>query len=361
MPKIDVFVPGDDLSYPIHIGQGLLFSDQDCLPALKGKKAAVITDVNVSENYADVLTDLLRLSGAEPSVLILPAGETSKSVPCLTMVYDFLLSHGITRSDYVVALGGGVIGDLAGYAAATWMRGVRFLQVPTTLLAQVDSSVGGKVAVNHEGGKNLLGAFYHPEQVLIDTDTLKTLDQRQLGAGLGEVIKYGCIADAGLFELLEQAGDRNALWPLLPDIVARCCAIKADFVRRDPRDHGVRMALNYGHTLAHALENLEGYGILLHGEAVCIGMAAAARWGEELSITPAGISERIINLLKAYALPYCLPSGLNEEALSRVMSRDKKSEGDAVRTVLLSDIGSYCIKPVPSSELAAMLFRGDRL
>ncbi|MFR5787424.1 MAG: 3-dehydroquinate synthase family protein [Christensenellales bacterium] len=162
------------------------------------------------------------------------------------------------------------------------------MQAPTTLLAQVDSSVGGKVAVNHPRGKNLLGAFYQPELVMIDCDTLKTLDARQVGAGLGEVIKYGCIADEALFEKIERLGSREALAPELDEIIARCCAIKARYVHEDPHDHGVRMQLNFGHTLAHALENTMGYGVLLHGEAVCIGMVAAAGWGEALSVTPAG-------------------------------------------------------------------------
>ena len=358
MPIVEVFAPGEDLTYPIRIGQGLLFSGSGYLPMLLNRKAAVITDDHVCALYAEKLSALLRSAGAEPIVLTLPAGETSKSMLHLSSVYDFLLLHGITRSDFVVALGGGVIGDLAGYAAATWMRGVRFLQIPTTLLAQVDSSVGGKVAVNHAGGKNLLGAFYQPEQVLIDTDTLQTLDRRQLGAGLGEVIKYGCIADPGLFGILERANGWDALRPLLPDIVARCCSIKAGFVRMDPRDHGVRMALNFGHTLAHALENLEGYGTLLHGEAVCIGMAAAARWGETLGITPAGTRERIVKLLRAYSLPYLLPSELTEEDLAQAMSRDKKAEGAVINTVLLPEIGSFCTRPLPPQYLAEMLF-GD--
>ena len=255
----------------------------------------------------------------------------------------------------MIALGGGVVGDLTGYAACTYLRGVHLIQVPTTLLAQVDSSVGGKVAINHPRGKNLLGAFYQPERVLIDCDTLKTLDARQVGAGLGEVIKYGCIADAALFERIESLGSREALMPELDQIVARCCEIKARYVQEDPHDHGVRMQLNYGHTLAHALENGMGYGVLLHGEAVCIGMVAAAKWGEALGVTPAGTHERIERVLLAYGLPTKEPEGLSREQLAATMALDKKAEGSKVNVVLLTGIGACTGMPVDSEKLARML------
>ena len=261
----------------------------------------------------------------------------------------------LTRKDYVIALGGGVVGDLTGYAACTYLRGVHLIQVPTTLLAQVDSSVGGKVAINHPRGKNLLGAFYQPERVLIDCDTLKTLDARQVGAGLGEVIKYGCIADAALFERIESLGSREALMPELDQIVARCCEIKARYVQEDPHDHGVRMQLNYGHTLAHALENGMGYGVLLHGEAVCIGMVAAAKWGEALGVTPAGTDERIKRVLLAYGLPTKEPEGLSRKQLAATMALDKKAEGSKVNVVLLTGIGACTGMPVDSGKLAQML------
>ena len=263
-----------------------------------------------------MLSGQLEAAGAQVSTAVLPAGETTKSPEHLSRLYDMFLDAGLTRSDSVFALGGGVIGDLAGYAACTYLRGVHFVQVPTTLLAQVDSSVGGKVAVNHVRGKNLLGAFYQPELVLIDCDTLATLDDRQFGAGLGEVIKYGCIADRALFEQLESLGSRASLLPALDGIIARCCEIKARYVREDPHDHGIRMQLNFGHTLAHALENALGYGTLLHGEAVCIGMGAAAGWGEALGVTPLGTRERIKRLLDAYGLPTQVPQGLSPEALA---------------------------------------------
>ena len=219
----------------------------------------------------------------------------------------------------------------------------------------MDSSVGGKVAVNHPRGKNLLGAFYQPELVLIDCDTLRTLDARQVGAGLGEVIKYGCIADKALFETIERLGSRAALMPRLDEIVARCCAIKARYVHEDPHDHGVRMQLNFGHTLAHALENTMGYGVLLHGEAVCIGMVAAAKWGETLGVTPERTSARIERVLKAYDLPTERDASLTRAQLAATMALDKKAEGDGVRCVILTEIGACTGVVIESGKLAEML------
>ncbi|MGN0776254.1 MAG: 3-dehydroquinate synthase, partial [Candidatus Ventricola sp.] len=258
-------------------------------------------------------------------------------------------------ADLVIALGGGVVGDITGYAACTYLRGVHFVQVPTTLLAQVDSSVGGKVAINHPRGKNLLGAFYQPELVLVDCDTLKTLDARQVGAGLGEVIKYGCIYDRALFERLEALGTRERLMPVLDEVIARCCAIKAEYVRLDPHDHGVRMQLNFGHTLAHALENAMGYGTLLHGEAVSIGMVAAARWGEALGVTPAGTAARIKAVLTGYELMTEYPAALSAETLAATMALDKKAEGSTVRAVILTDIGACTGVPLTPDQLKALL------
>ncbi|MCL2812553.1 MAG: 3-dehydroquinate synthase, partial [Clostridia bacterium] len=226
---------------------------------------------------------------------------------------------------------------------------------PTTLLALVDSSVGGKVAVNLPRGKNLVGAFWQPTLVIADPDTLDTLDPREFGAGLGEVIKYGCIADAELFERLENLAGRQALRPELPGIIARCCQIKADYVQRDPLDHGVRMELNFGHTLGHALENVLGYGVLLHGEAVCVGMVAAARWGEALGVTPCGTADRIAALLAKYDLPVAVPTSVSANAIARAMSLDKKTDGDSVRLILLEAIGRATVRSVSRDVLADLL------
>lgn len=355
MPIVSVTAPVPQSRYDIHIGHGLLGSCVSLFAPYAGRKAAVVADSNTAPLYSYTLLEQLHAAGVEASVVILPAGETTKCPEQLSRLYDAFLDAHLTRSDLVIALGGGVIGDITGYAACTYLRGVHFVQVPTTLLAQVDSSVGGKVAVNHPRGKNLLGAFYQPELVLIDCDTLKTLDERQFGAGLGEVIKYGCIYDRALFERIEALGSRAALMPHLDDIIARCCEIKADYVLRDPHDHGVRMQLNFGHTLAHALENACGYGTLLHGEAVSIGMVAAARWGEALGITPQGTSERIKAVLTAYDLLTERPDGLSAEALAATMALDKKATGKTINTVILTEIGACKGVPLTSAQLAELL------
>ena len=355
MPTVTVCAPGQESRYDIRIGHGLLAQCAPCFAPYRGRRAMIVADTHTAPLYGGVLRAQLEAAGVSASLTTLPAGETTKCPEQLSRLYDAFLDAHLTRADLVVALGGGVIGDITGYAACTYLRGVHFVQVPTTLLAQVDSSVGGKVAVNHPRGKNLLGAFYQPELVLIDCDTLRTLDARQVGAGLGEVIKYGCIADARLFEQLEALSSREALMPVLDEVIARCCEIKADYVRQDPFDHGVRMQLNFGHTLAHALENAMGYGTLLHGEAVSIGMVAAARWGETLGITPAGTAERIRAVLEGYELMTEVPAGLSAQALAATMALDKKAEGSTVRTVLLTEIGQCTGVPLTPDQLKAML------
>ncbi len=355
MPIVTVTAPAREERYDIHIGHGLLAQVAPLLSAYQGCRAAVVADEHTAPLYGEALLKQLAQAGMAASIITLPAGETTKCPEQLAHLYDAFLDAHITRSDVVFALGGGVIGDLAGYAACTYLRGVHFVQVPTTLLAQVDSSVGGKVAVNHPRGKNMLGAFYQPELVLVDCGTLGTLDARQVGAGLGEVIKYGCIADAALFDGIESLGSRAALMLHIGEIVARCCAIKARYVAEDPFDRGVRIQLNFGHTLAHALENAMGYGTLLHGEAVCIGMVASARWGERLGVTPAGTAERIVRVLEAYDLPTSMPEGLDARTLASAMALDKKAAGSIVRTVLLTRIGACTVAPMTVEQLMELL------
>lgn len=355
MPTVTVTAPEREDRYDIHIRRGLLASCAALFAPYAGRRAAVVADSNTAALYAKTLAEQLTQAGLSLTTVVLPAGETTKCPEQLMRLYDAFLDARLTRADLVVALGGGVIGDIAGYAACTYLRGVPFVQVPTTLLAQVDSSVGGKVAVNHPKGKNLLGAFYQPELVLIDSDTLLTLDARQFGAGLGEVIKYGLIADRELFETIEACGSREALSSRLDAVIARCCELKARYVHEDPHDHGVRMQLNFGHTLAHALENAMGYGTLLHGEAVCIGMVAAARWGEALGITPRGTAERIRSLLLCYGLPVSIPDGLSPETLANTMALDKKAAGSVIRTVILTEIGACRAVPLDQAQLRSLL------
>ncbi len=352
-----VAVQADRQTYEICIAPGLLADAAALTAALapwRGRRAVIVADAHTAPLFGERVAKLLTSAVIESTLAIVPAGEASKCHEQLLRLYDAFLDARLTRSDLVVALGGGVVGDLAGYAAASYQRGANLLQIPTTLLAQVDSSVGGKVAVNLPRGKNLVGAFHQPALVLIDPRTLDTLDARELGAGLGEVIKYGCIADAALFAQLEAADGRSGIAGEMEAIIARCCQLKADYVRRDPFDYGDRMQLNFGHTLGHALENTLGYGTLLHGEAVCIGMVAAARWGERLGVTPPGTAERIRALLARYGLPTSAPQAAAAE-LARAMALDKKAEGDAVRVVLLEQIGRATVRPVPRQELAALL------
>ena len=342
-------------SYSIYIENNILKDTGSCIEKVySGKKIMIISDDNVFPLYGDTIVKTLE-DEYEVHSLILPHGEPTKSFQSLPKIYSALLEARFSRSDLIIALGGGVIGDLAGFAAASFLRGIKFIQIPTSLLAQVDSSVGGKVAVDLPEGKNLVGAFYQPALVLIDPLVLNTLPERYINDGMGEVIKYGCIADKALFETIERLGSRAALMPRLDEIVARCCAIKARYVHEDPHDHGVRMQLNFGHTLAHALENTMGYGVLLHGEAVCIGMVAAAGWGEALGVTPAGTGARIERVLRAYGLPTERDERLTRAHLAAVMALDKKAEGDGVRCVLLTKIGACTGTVIRGAQLEALL------
>ena len=324
-----------DRSYPIVIGSGLLGGGYDLAPHLAGSHSLVVTNETVAPLYLDKL--VADLGSAAVDTIELPDGEAFKTVDTVTSVLDSLVTARASRDTTVIALGGGVVGDIAGFAAACYMRGVAFIQVPTTLLAQVDSSVGGKTGVNHPGGKNLIGAFHQPRLVLIDTDTLATLPDRELHAGVAEVIKYGAIADAGFFAWLEQnmpallAGDRAAL----AYAVQRSCELKAEVVAEDEREAGRRAILNFGHTFGHAIERCQGYGDWLHGEAVAAGMVMAA----ELSGIASGDVERLRSLLEKAGLPVRPPS-IGAAAMREAMGMDKKVLEDQLRFVLLRELGS---------------------
>jgi 3-dehydroquinate synthase len=302
----------------------------------------VITDQNVEEPHGRaVAQSIVDETSSTADLVVVEPGEATKSIDMAAALWDKLLELGTDRKSVIVAVGGGVIGDLAGFAAATYTRGIGFFQVPTTLLAQVDSSVGGKVGINLPAAKNMVGAFLQPRGVLIDIATLKTLPDREYRSGLGEVVKYGVILDAELFDYLEANSDALARrdQPSLRHVLARCCRLKADVVEKDEREEtGLRAVLNYGHTFAHALESLTGYGTLLHGEAVAIGMLCASRLAEHLGRIDAATTARQQNLLTTLGLPTALPK-LDPEQVLRTMMHDKKVEHGRLRFVLPSRMG----------------------
>ncbi len=327
-------------SYPIYIEQGILSKAYQYIGELyKGKKIAVISDDNVFPLYGKDL--VASLNDYEVTSIVIPHGELSKRFDILPSLYSQLLEAHLTRSDMIIALGGGVVGDLAGFVAATYLRGVKFVQIPTSLLAQVDSSVGGKVAVDLPEGKNLVGAFKHPLLVLIDPLTLKTLDDHFIRDGMGEVIKYGCIKSASLFEKLERYKNFEELYQDIDDIIYQCVDIKRDVVEKDLFDFGDRLALNFGHTIGHAIEQYYHYEHYSHGEAVAVGMVDITRISEQRGISAPGTTQRIIEALEHYGLPtYC---GLKSKDLLEAISHDKKNINNTFAFVVLNKIGESAI------------------
>jgi len=348
-----------DRSYPIHIGPGLLAAGERIAEVLPAPRAVLVTNETVGPLYRASLQEAL--AGAGVSLLTtveVPDGEAYKTLATLESVYDALLAARADRQTAVIALGGGVIGDLAGFAAATYQRGVPFVQVPTTLLAQVDASVGGKTAVNHPRGKNMIGAFYQPRVVVADTDTLDTLPDRELRAGFAEVVKYGVIRDAAFFEELEQqAGAILGRDPTaLAEAVYRSCRNKAEVVAADEREAGQRALLNLGHTFAHAIETGTGYSAWLHGEAVSAGMVMAAEASHRIGLLPGEALTRIRTLLDRAGLPVAGPADLPVERYLELMGVDKKAEGGRVRYVLLEDIGrAFVSAEVPEEVIRAAI------
>ncbi|ANB02115.1 3-dehydroquinate synthase [Ectothiorhodospira sp. BSL-9] len=333
-------------SYPIHIGRGLLKEPGHFEALLKGRRAVIVTNETVAPLYLDTLKQTLAsLHDGPVEALILPDGEQHKNVDTLNRIYTFLLERRLDRSAMLIALGGGVIGDITGFAAATYLRGVDFIQVPTTLLSQVDSSVGGKTGVNHALGKNMIGAFHQPRLVVIDTDTLNTLPDRELSAGLAEVIKYGLIDDAEFFAWQEEhlprllARDPEALaWA-----IHRACADKARVVAQDERESGRRALLNLGHTFGHAIENGMGYGQWLHGEAVGAGMIMAAHLSRQMGWIEDDDLNRTTRLIEMARLPVAPPAGLSTERFKQIMAGDKKVLQGQLRLVLLQGIGTSVV------------------
>lgn len=325
-------------SYTVQVGHGLLSRlGELTAEKLTGSKVAVITDSNVGPLYAEQVMDSLKAAGKNAVLITVPAGEASKSLACLQEVSDEMVRAGLDRRSFVVALGGGVIGDLAGFAAAVYQRGIPYVQVPTTVLSQVDSSVGGKTGVNLTDAKNMVGAFHQPAQVIADLDTLKTLPRREYNEGFAEIIKHAAIRDAAMFDAIEAVAKGKGD---LADLIRRNVAIKASVVEADEFETtGLRAILNFGHTLGHAVEAEAGYGTLLHGEAISIGLNAAAWLSVEMSGLSVEAAARLRAALAAFDLPLTLPAGMTNEALLRRARMDKKYDQGRVRFVLLKHLG----------------------
>ena len=342
-------------SYAIKIAPGLLTRlGGECARLKLGARCAIITDTNAGKRFAKPAYESLVKAGFEPSFVTVPAGEKSKGISVFENCCDQLAAHRLERKSFIVALGGGVVGDLAGFVAATYLRGIPFVQVPTTLLAQVDSSVGGKTGLNLRAGKNLVGAFYQPRLVLCDLETLKTLPEREFRAGLAEVIKYGIISDAKLFARLEhrllEILKRDS--KILSEIIARCCEIKAEIVSQDETESGRRAILNFGHTLGHAIENSSGYGKFLHGEAIAIGQVAAAKLSQKILGLPESDVERIEALFARAGLPAHLKSNFAQrKKLFAAMMLDKKVSSGEIRFVLARKIGCVEFGKIVPAEL----------
>lgn len=338
-----VNVPLGIRSYEIKIGGGLLVTlGSKCARLKLGPRCAIITDTNVGKRFAKPAFNSLARAGFSPALIVVPPGETAKSLKSVQSCYDQLAVHRLERRSFIVTLGGGVVGDLAGFVAATYLRGIEFVQVPTTLLAQVDSSVGGKVGVNLKAGKNLVGAFYQPRLVLCDLDTLQTLPEREFRAGLAEVIKYGIIYDARLFAQLECDFPKllRRDQPTLAAVVARCCEIKAEVVGQDETEEGVRAILNFGHTIGHAIEAICGYGKFLHGEAISIGQVTAVKISRRVPGLSRRDADRIINLFKRAGLPVQIRlNSVQRRKLFAAMRLDKKVRAGETRFVLAEKIG----------------------
>ena len=336
-----------DNSYPLVVGSGLLDSVGKLLtPHTKSNKVLIVSDAFVKTRYMPVILKSLKDAGLDVSTVEVPGGEENKSLAQFSRIQDSLVEHQLDRGSMLIALGGGVIGDLAGFAAAVYMRGIPYVQIPTTLQAQVDASVGGKTAINHPKGKNLIGAFHQPKLVVIDVDTLITLPQRDIQAGLIEVIKMGVIRDEPLFEMVEE--NLEAILNLddttLIEIISQACVNKAEIVAKDEKESGLRMVLNYGHTFGHALEALTHYNRYRHGEAVSIGMNCAAQLAANLGMFSETDFQRQQTLLERAKLPIAFPTDLTPEALCDAMYLDKKTLGGKLRLILPTRIGEVVIR-----------------
>lgn len=355
--KVDI----PEHAYEIAIAPGSLDQLGEQMSKLNlGKKVLLVSNPVIFKHYGAVAIAALTKTGFEVTNYNLPPGERYKTLNSIQKLYDVALENRLERSSTIVALGGGVIGDMAGFAAATWLRGINLVQVPTSLLAMVDSSVGGKTGVNHPKGKNLIGAFYQPRFVLIDPEVLKTLPTREFKAGMAEVIKYGVIWDEELFTQLAASKHLDQLRYIKPEmieyIITRSCQAKADVVSQDEKEAGLRAILNYGHTIGHAIESVTGYNLLKHGEAVGIGMVAAGRIAVELGLWQKEDTERQNSLIQKTGLPSQLPSGLDIQAIIDALQLDKKVKSGKVRFVLPTQIGAVKVTDeVPTDVIRRVL------
>ena len=341
--------------YPIYIKNGLIEEiGMEIKKIYNGRKIAIVTDSNVNEFYGQKVISSLKGAGFETFKIVVKAGEDSKSFKTLLEVYNKLLDFDINRGDIIVALGGGVVGDMTGFAAATFLRGIPFIQIPTTLLSQVDSSVGGKVAVNLPRGKNLVGNFYMPKAVFIDPMLLGTLSDKFFNDGMGEVIKYGAIKDSDLFYKLMNYENKEAILKDIDGIIYTCCSIKAAIVERDEWDTEERMLLNFGHTIGHAIEQFYNFKDYSHGEAVAMGMYAITKLGEKLGMTKIGTSNIIKDILIKYNLPWNLPE-IKSEVIIETISHDKKNIGGFMNFILIESIGNGFIEKIDKDKIVDYL------
>ena len=345
MKKLTVNV---NTPYDIIIEKGIIADCGKYIKAVKEcRKICLISDTNVFPIYGDTVKTSLEDEGYEVCTYIYPAGEESKTTDTVIKMVEFMSQNELTRGDLVVALGGGVCGDMAGFAAAIYLRGIDFVQIPTSLLAQVDSSVGGKTAVDLPTGKNLCGAFHQPRLVLIDSNTLDTLTPHFFSDGMAEAIKMGCIKSASLFERIENENARE----IIDDVIFECVSLKAGVVERDEKEHGERALLNFGHTAGHAIEKLHNFTTISHGEAVGIGMVLVSQAGENNGLTEKGTAERIANVLEKYNLPTTDTNSVSD--IISAMNADKKRTGDSIKFVFISEVGNGFINPIENENIPA--------
>jgi 3-dehydroquinate synthase len=339
-----------DSAYPIYLGAGIIDHPSVWNHHLGQGKSLVISNETVAPIYLEQL--LLALGDRDVTVHIIPDGEQYKTLETWSGIIDCLVGMQARRDASVIALGGGVVGDISGFAAASYMRGIRFVQIPTTLLAQVDASVGGKTGINHTEGKNLIGAFHQPDVVCIDTNTLNSLQDREFRAGMAEVIKYGAIMDEAFFSWLESSAAmiKARDGETLHYMIQQCVRNKAKIVAQDERESGIRAILNFGHSFGHALETTTSYQRYLHGEAVAIGMVIAARLSEQRKLSPTGTTDRLVSLLKLFDLPVSLPSDITLKAMTNALELDKKAVADGLRLILLSPLGNAQIDDQSTHE-----------